>query len=169
VGKRVFGDTNGGTIRSGNWHGNDTTWRMVIDLNRLLHYADDGGMLRERPQRRFFSVVDGIVAGEGNGPLDPTPRGAGLILAGDNPVAVDLACARLMGFDYQRIPMLREALAEHPLPLTRFGYEEIQTLSNDERLRGRLADWRGRLLAFRPHFGWQDYVELHEHEAGTVA
>jgi hypothetical protein len=142
---------------------------MVIDLNRLLHYADEDGALRDRPMRRFFSFVDGIVAGEGNGPLDPTPRGAGVILAGGNPVAVDLACARLMGFDYQRIPMLREALAEHSLPLTNFGYEEIEALSADEQLRGRLADWRGRLLGFEPHFGWHHYVELHEHEAGTIA
>jgi uncharacterized protein (DUF362 family) len=169
MGKRVFGDTNEGTIRSGNWHGNDTTWRMVIDLNRLLHYADEDGALRDRPVRRFFSFVDGIVAGEGNGPLDPTPRGAGVVLAGGNPVAVDLACARLMGFDYQRIPMLREALAEHSLPLADFTYEEIEALSEDERLRGRLADWRGHLLGFEPHFGWQHYVELHDHEAGTIA
>ncbi|MGH8677250.1 MAG: DUF362 domain-containing protein, partial [Burkholderiales bacterium] len=32
VGTKIFGDT-GSVVRSGNWHGNDTTWRMVLDLN----------------------------------------------------------------------------------------------------------------------------------------
>ncbi len=169
LGRRIFGDTNRDTVRSGNWYGNDTTWRMVLDLNRTLHYADATGRLHDRPVRRFFSLVDGIVAGEGNGPLDPTPRPAGLILAGTNPLAVDLACARLMGFDYQRIPMLQRALAKHPLPLANFGYEDVTALSDDRRLQGRLADLQGRLFALQPHFGWRGYVELHEYEAGTVS
>ena len=41
----------------------------------------------------------GLSVGEGNGPLDPTPRPAGVVLAGANPLAVDLASARLMDFD----------------------------------------------------------------------
>ena len=98
VGKHAFGDTNTEAIRSGNWYGNDTAWRMVLDLNRLLFYADADGCLHDSPVRRFFSVVDGIVAGEGNGPLDPVPKPLGVVLTGLNPVAVDLACARLMGF-----------------------------------------------------------------------
>jgi len=36
LGQRMFGNTATDTIRSGNWHGNDTTWRMVIDLNRIF-------------------------------------------------------------------------------------------------------------------------------------
>ena len=27
-------------VRSGNWHGNDTCWRMVHDLNRAVLYGD---------------------------------------------------------------------------------------------------------------------------------
>jgi uncharacterized protein (DUF362 family) len=121
LGRRIFGDTNVDTIRSGNWYGNDTTWRMVIDLNRALFYADHSGLLHDRPVRRFFSVVDGIVAGEGNGPLDPTPKRAGWVIAGFNPVAVDLACALLMGFDYRRLPVISRALSGHALP--HFGWK----------------------------------------------
>src|SRR5690606_12091736 len=117
TGKRVFGDTNTDTIRSGNWHGNDTTWRMCLDLNRILLYADADGRWHETPARRFFSLVDGVIAGEGNGPLDPTPKPVGVIVAGFNPVAVDMTCARLMGFDYRKIPLLRRAIEEHALPL----------------------------------------------------
>jgi hypothetical protein len=34
AGKKVYG-TEHTTIRSGNWYGNDTTWRMCLDLNKL--------------------------------------------------------------------------------------------------------------------------------------
>jgi uncharacterized protein (DUF362 family) len=162
LGKRVFGDTNTGTVRSGNWHGNDTTWRMVVDLNRVLLYADAEASIGDRPVRRFFSVVDGIVAGEGNGPLDPSPRPTGLVLAGANPVAVDLTCARLMGFDYRKIPMLRRVLEEHPLPLVRFGFGDVVGRSNDAEFDRPLADLRGPLLGFVPHFGWKGHVEISE-------
>ena len=30
-------------IRSGNWHGNRTTWRMCLDLNRCLYYSRPDG------------------------------------------------------------------------------------------------------------------------------
>jgi len=171
VGKALFGDTNVDKIRSGNWYGNDTAWRMVVDLNRILYYADAAGRLHDRPVRRFLSIVDGVIAGEGNGPLDPTPRHAGIVLAGFNPVAVDLACARLMGFDYQKIPMLRAALADHELPLTAFDYDDITCRSNHEPYDRRLADFQGPCLAFTPHFGWKGHVEIAQrpHEESLVS
>ncbi len=160
VGKRIFGDTNAGTVRSGNWYGNDTTWRMVIDLNRILHYADSHGRLHDRPVRRFFSIVDALIAGEGNGPLDPDPKPIGLVLAGGNPVAVDLACARIAGFDYERIPVLHRALRGHRWPLVEFSYTGVVGRSNEERFNRALADVHGSAFAFRPHFGWERHVEI---------
>jgi hypothetical protein len=167
AGKRVFGDTNNGTIRSGNWYGNDTTWRMVIDLNRILLYGDSSGTIHAEPVRRFFSLVDGIVGGEGNGPLDPSPRPSGIIVAGFNPLAVDLSCARLMGFDHRLVPMLHRALQPHRLPLARFGYSEVQNVSDEPSFNGPLAELEGRLLAFEPHFGWRGHIEVSE-EAGEA-
>ena len=170
-GRAVFGDTNTDTVRSGNWHGNDTTWRMVLDLNRILVYADAAGLLHPHPVRRFFSVVDGIVGGEGSGPLDPRPRPAGLIVAGTNPVSVDLACARVMGFDHRRIALLTRALASHPLSLADFTYADVVARSNDPVYDHPLAGLRGPLLCFAPHFGWKGHVELtsEPHEAGVLA
>ena len=160
LGKRVFGDTNNGTIRSGNWYGNDTTWRMVADLNRILFYADREGRVHDEPVRRFFSVVDGIVGGEGNGPLDPTPRKSECVLAGFNPVAVDLVCARLMGFDSRRIPMLQHALEDHPLALAGFAATDVDVRSNCVEFNGKLTAIEGPAFAFLPHFGWEGHVEL---------
>ena len=160
LGKKLFGDTNNGTVRSGNWYGNDTTWRMVIDLNRIFLYADTEGRLHDRPVRRFFGVVDGIIAGEGNGPLDATPKSAGIVAAGTNPVAIDMACARLMGFDPQRLPVIRRAFDPHPRPLVDFDRDQITVCSNDTRFTGQLSEFRGAFLAFAPHFGWKGRVEI---------
>jgi uncharacterized protein (DUF362 family) len=71
-------------------------------------------------------VVDGIVAGEGTGPIYARPRPLGVIVAGQGPVAVDIAATELLGFDHERVPMLRQALREHPLRLARRGAEEIR-------------------------------------------
>ena len=161
LGKGIFGDTNTNTIRSGNWYGNDTTWRMVIDLNRILMYADRNGHLQDNPARRIFCIVDGIVGGEGNGPLDPTPKPVGIVLAGKNPVAVDLVCARLMGFDYKRLPVLRQALDNHSLPITAFEHDELVCKSNDQQFDRSLDEFDRMSLAFEPHFGWQKHVELY--------
>jgi uncharacterized protein (DUF362 family) len=161
-GKAVFGDTNAGTIRSGNWHGNDTTWRMALDLNRVLFYADASGGVHRRPVRRFFSIVDGIVAGEGNGPLDPEPRAAGVILCGHNPVAVDAVAARLMGFDLQKLPIVSRAADPCRLPLTGFALDSVCGRSNVAAFDGLLATVRGRALAFKPHFGWKGHIEVSE-------
>jgi len=156
IGKRVFGDTNVDAVRSGNWFGNDTTWRMVLDLNRILMYADAAGRWHDRPVRRFWSIVDGIISGEGNGPLDPQPRSCGWVVTGGNPVAVDATCARLMGFRLDRLPMIARAMDAHAFPLTTFGAGEIQVT---RELGTTPLESLTSESSFRPHFGWRDYVE----------
>ena len=96
-------------VEDGDWYGNDTIWRTIVDLNTLLFYADREGVLRDTPQRRYFSVIDGIIAGGGEGPLKPTPYEAGLLVGGFNPVAVDIVCSRLMGYDFRSIPQITGA------------------------------------------------------------
>jgi uncharacterized protein (DUF362 family) len=56
-----------------------------------------------------FVIADAIVAMEGNGPLAGTPRPLHDIVLSDDPVAADATCARLMGFEPERIPHIREA------------------------------------------------------------
>ncbi len=160
VGQAVFGDTNTDTIRSGNWYGNDTAWRMVIDLNRILMRFGGDGRPLESPCRRMLCLVDGIVAGEGNGPMDPIPKSVGTIVAGMNPVAVELTCARLMGFDYTRMPLLRRALEkDHFLAMTAFEYEDIRCRSNVSEFDRPLHEFQRQRESFQPHFGWQGYIE----------
>jgi uncharacterized protein (DUF362 family) len=95
-------------ISSGSWYGNDTVWRMVYDLNKIVLYAPpEGGALAASRQRSHLMILDAVVAGEGNGPLQPEPVELGLVGLSLDPFATDLVMARLMGFDYRKIPLLR--------------------------------------------------------------
>ncbi len=106
----------GGYILEGSWEGNDTIWRTTLDLCHILHHADRQGRLQPSPQRRHLAFVDGIIAGEGEGPLAATPRAAGLLIAGEDPVLVDLVATRYMGFSELHVPTIAQALQRPLLP-----------------------------------------------------
>ena len=57
-----------------------------------------------------FVIADGIVAMQGNGPLNGSPRPLGKIVLADDLVAADATCARLMGFEPGRIVHIRDSL-----------------------------------------------------------
>ncbi len=154
-----FGSPQSETVRNGMWHGNDTIWRSVLDLNKILLYADADGNMHDEPQRRYFAIIDGIIAGEGNGPMEPDPKPAGVLIAGANPVCVDMAAAALMGFDYRRIPTLAHAFEIKHYPLTVACAEDIEITTSYLPWRKKLTDIQYEdTLQFRPHFGWKEIV-----------
>jgi uncharacterized protein (DUF362 family) len=157
--RRVFGDTRE-VVRSGNWWGNDTLWRMIHDLNRILIYARSDGSVAGTPQRRTVSLVDGVVAGEGKGPEGPDPVQTNVVVAGTDFVAVDIVAATLMGFDYRKIPHLARALDPHPLPLTNIAVEDLTVDSNVHEWNRNLWEIDPKtMFSFRPHFGWEGHIE----------
>jgi uncharacterized protein (DUF362 family) len=145
-------------VTGGNWHGNDTTWRMVIDLNQILRYTSADGVLHDTPQRQVLSIVDGLVGGEGNGPLSPRPRPLGKMVGGFNPVTIDAVCARLIGFDWRKLALLRE------------GAKLLASTDNLDAVEIRGVDGMAQRLADLPHAdfvaprGWQSYIELSEQQ-----
>ena len=56
-----------------------------------------------------FVIADGIIAMEGNGPLNGSARHFAKVVLSNDPVAADATCARLMGFEPERVPHIREA------------------------------------------------------------
>jgi len=145
------------TIAFGCWYGNDTLWRSIVDLNRILLYSDKSGVLAEDNRRGYFAVVDGIVAGEGEGPLVPKARPCGLIVAGDNPLATDTVISRVMGFDPEKIPQLSGACSFEEYSLCRF--DGIEVRSNNERWESILRS-RDKGLSFEASGGWKGHIEL---------
>ncbi len=74
---------------------------------------------------RQFAIVDGIVGMEGNGPIQGTPKAAGVIVAGSDPVAVDATCCRIMQIDPFKIGYLRLASGEVTSHITEGNIRQI--------------------------------------------
>ena len=100
---RASATITGDTTSAGSWHGNETIWRTTLDLNHLLYFG-------ERSPGQIISIVDGIVAGEGEGPLRPKGKPAGLLIAGPNPAYVDAVIGKLMGYNISRVPTTYHAI-----------------------------------------------------------
>lgn len=156
IGRLIFGDTQT-VVRSGNWHGNDTCWRMALDLNKCFFYFDGSGQRRRKPVR-YLAVVDGIVGGEGNGPMSPDAKPCGVILAGTHPVAVDCVAATLMGFDWEKLRLLKNSFQMRELNFVSFTRGEIAVVSDNSAWSGTL-DQLESTFHFRPHFGWVGAIE----------
>jgi uncharacterized protein (DUF362 family) len=94
--KNMFGVVPGGCY---GWPKNILHWagidRAILDINAAV-----------RPD---FAIVDGIIGMEGNGPIQGTPKPCGILILGDDPVAVDSTCARVMGLVPERITYLAGA------------------------------------------------------------
>ena len=92
--KNLFGVVPGGVY---GWPKNVLHWagihECIADLHRLFP--------------RQFVLVDGIVGMEGNGPIQGTPKAAGVLVAGADPVAADATCCRVMGIDPGKVEYLK--------------------------------------------------------------
>lgn len=97
------------------WYGNDTTWRMVLDLNIIAKYGKIDGCISSEPQRTVFSLCDGIIGGQGDGPLQPEPLPLGVVLFSNHSGLTDEALTCLMGFDISKIPLVRESKKYFPI------------------------------------------------------
>jgi len=89
-----------------NWVGAvNQTWR-------LSNHGDDDMIPRfvdlMSVTRPHLCVVDALIAGEGDGPIANLPRWCGCILASTDPVATDVAIARLLGHDWRMLQFARE-------------------------------------------------------------
>jgi len=59
--------------------------------------------------RPDFAIVDGIMAMEGNGPIQGTPKSCGVLVLGNDPVAVDATCCSIMDINPAKVRYLRQA------------------------------------------------------------
>ncbi len=78
------------------WPKNELHWRGID--NSIVDIA-----LTRTPE---LTIVDGIVGMEGDGPLNGTPKELGALIMGNDLLAVDATCCRLMMLDPERIGYL---------------------------------------------------------------
>ncbi len=134
----------------GSWYGNDTVWRMTLDLNMICHRGEVTGALKTHSIRRMIYISDAIVGGQGNGPLRPEPYPLGLLMASEDPLLMDRALALLMGFDPERVPLLKHGQNLFPQQ------GNVVKLDNGEIYEDELE---GILDAAKPAPGWLGHIE----------
>lgn len=136
---------------------------MCLDLNTALLYADADGTLRDpRPdnRKRHYVLVDGVIAGEGRGPMNPEPVSAGIVVFGVNAPSVDAVCPYLMGFDPDKIPIVREAFRRRPYALVDWDWRDVRVVSNRPEWNVMLPEIPdASTFRFEPHFGWKGHLE----------
>lgn len=146
--------------REGSWWGNDTIWRTICDLNRLFIYADREGRMSDVPQRKCLSLLDMIISGEGEGPLRPSPKAAGIIMAGINPLALDTVAAAIMGFDYNKIPHIKRAYGIRTYPICDFAPDDIKIHPDTLKWKDLSSFRYENSLKYKPSSGWKGHIEL---------
>jgi uncharacterized protein (DUF362 family) len=128
---------------TGSGIGNDTIWRAILDIARIILYVNSKGVLDDKKQRKHFAVVDGVIAGEGEGPLIPSPRKFGTVITGYDPLLIDIISSKLMGFDPLKIKKLYKAMKAHKYPISDVSeYESVLSYNIPS-------------FCFKPATGWE--------------
>ena len=127
--KNLFGVVSGGVY---GWPKNILHWAgipaCVADLYRALP--------------RHFALVDGIVGMQGNGPIQGTPKHAGVVVAGRDLAAVDATCCQVMCIDPRRIEYLKLAAGDVGRA-HRFHSPDRRTTARREARFELLPEWAG--------------------------
>jgi len=105
--KNMFGVVPGAVY---GWPKNALHWagihESILDINSSLPI----------PQ---FAIVDGIVGMEGNGPLQGQAKQSGMLILGDDLVAVDATAARLMNIEPRKIHIWRKPVTFWAISFTK--------------------------------------------------
>lgn len=147
----------GDAYRVGGWYGNDTIWRTVADLHHLVIHADLNGRLQPAPQRKVFTIGDMIVCGEKDGPIGPSPKPLGIVMASADMVLFDRVLCEIMGFDQNKIKSLGWIASQHSASVRSPAIlgSNIPELNNSDAFCVDIPSvWH-----FEPHSCWKGHIE----------
>ncbi|MDD5253489.1 MAG: DUF362 domain-containing protein [Candidatus Nanoarchaeia archaeon] len=89
----------GGLITERRHHCHKMIHEILVDLLKI----------QKKIHPKMLAVMDGSVAGNGNGPRTMKPVITNMILASEDQVAIDAVAAKLMGFDPMKIKFIKMA------------------------------------------------------------
>lgn len=141
---------------SGSWYGNDTVWRMTVDLNKILLYGTSNGTISNNMQRKIFSITDAIIAGDHDGPLKSEPVYLGMVTFGSSSAIIEYVHGLLMGFEPFKIPLIKGAFNSSP-SLTSFNPKDIEVKINSKKVL--LKELINYSYPFTPAQGWLSHIE----------
>jgi len=81
---------------------------VLFDLNSMF-YPD-------------LTIIDGLTALEGNGPITGKPKKMNLVICSKNPLSADIVTAKIMGENPKRVPHIKYALTH--------GFKDAENLSS---------------------------------------
>ncbi len=84
-----------------------------------------------------LTVVDGIIAMEGDGPSGGNPRKLSMLIAGENSHYIDLAIADMMGFEPKSLPVLAQAIDRKLVP----EILDNRLIYGDKQLYNKIDNW----------------------------
>jgi uncharacterized protein (DUF362 family) len=94
---------------------------VIVELNEI--------------RRPDFTVIDGIVGGEGYGPVNNKPVKSEIVIAGRDPLAADVVGLTFMGFTLGQIPHLqlaaKEGLGNYDLAKIKIAGADLGTIKMD--------------------------------------
>lgn len=149
-------------VKQGNWYGNKTIPKTIVDLNYILKFVSKDGQLTSLPShRKFLTITDAVIAGEGEGPLHPTGKQSGIILVSQDFLANDIIASYIAGFNPTKIPTINLTLESKINVNNIFSVEEINIISNDSKLKD-IHSIKGifKKQAFKPSIGWKGNIEI---------
>lgn len=117
-------------VFQGAWQGNNTIWKMILDLNKIFLYADNNGKMLKHTPRKIFYIVDGIIAGDRNGPMEPDAVNLGIIAGGINAFLLDTAILDFLNINWQNIPLYKNA-EQNSSWLVPYKHKGIKVNGND--------------------------------------
>lgn len=135
----------------GSWYGNDTIWRTILDINKIILYANKNGNMTNKKQRTIFNIADMIISGEGEGPLLPSNKKVGLIVASFNQLNMDKVICQIMGFQPDKIKYIKNG----------YKLEKYSIAKNEKFLvydQFGEVDVKKYNKKFIPTDGWVDYL-----------
>ena len=116
------------------WPKNVLHWagieQCIIDINAIV--------------RSNFSIVDGIVGMEGDGPIMGTPKRTGVMVMGRNPTAVDATCVRIMGINPEKV-----------------GYIRVGSIGLGPMIEPHIPQRGEHIDSVRTHFSFPDYIPVY--------
>lgn len=135
----------------GSWYGNDTIWRSIIDINKIVIYADNKGKMTNKKQRIIFNLADMIVSGEKEGPLLPSDKKVGMLVSSFNSLNMDNIICKIMGFEPDKIKYIHNGLSLKKYEISNGQYN---VLDNNNVVK----DIEKYNHHFIPTDGWYDYL-----------
>jgi uncharacterized protein (DUF362 family) len=85
---------------------NDTTWRMTVDVYNAFVKDVSGYRKNNNNASRFFSVIDGVIGGDVDGPHYPHEKRSNVIISSQDMLISDIVATRFMDLDIFKIQYL---------------------------------------------------------------